>query len=404
MKKHMFSIPSLPLTAVLGLVLCTANASVLWDGDASHGTSVFGSLNIENQPGQVNVVTDSTYGKVFQFVCFNPTTAIKTRTEGSHMAGFDPVKGNTYYFGWRHKWGPLPVQCNKWQALEQIHVEGGNSSGAPVPYQLLSDGCDNNLHFTYQDASSTPHVFLMKPIPLNSWHTLVYHEKWSESESDGYVEVWWDGTMQTLANGSTRYPAAWCFPTTTSYWKWGVYRSGTGTTALGTEYAYLGQAKAGTTFADVALSSSTGSIDTSAIYQIQNEASGLVLNNQGSLTNGSKISQWSSANTSDNLRWHFSNSRTSSGYYEIISQKSGLDAVVQGASTAAGAGIVQWSFGSSGNDQWKANQNSDGSFTFVNLHSGLVLGDPAGSTSTSTQMDQETSNGGSNQKWKLIKQ
>src|SRR4051794_21256143 len=83
------------------LLFCTSmKATVLWDGDASHGTGVFGSLNIENQSGQVNVVTDSTFGKVFQFVCFNPTTAIKTRTEGSHMAGFDPVKGNTYYFGW----------------------------------------------------------------------------------------------------------------------------------------------------------------------------------------------------------------------------------------------------------------------------------------------------------------
>src|SRR6185369_15595630 len=65
-------------------------------------------------------------------------------------------------------------------------------------------------------------------------------------------------------------------------------------------------------------------LDTTAIYQLQNVASGLVLNNQGSLTNGSKITQWSSASTSDNLRWHFSNSRTASGYYEIVSQKSGL--------------------------------------------------------------------------------
>ena len=36
-------------------------------------------------------------------------------------------------------------------------------------------------------------------------------------------------------------------------------------------------------------------------------------------------------------------------------------------------------------------------------NSGLVLADPAGSTLTSTQMDQESSNGGDNQKWVLIK-
>jgi hypothetical protein len=144
-----------------------------------------------------------------------------------------------------------------------------------------------------------------------------------------------------------------------------------------------------------------GGIDTSAEYQLQNEASGLVLNNQGSLTNGSKITQWSSV-SSDNLRWKFIS--TSGGYYQINSVKSGKDAVVQSASTSSGAGIIQWSFGSSGDDQWKPVQNSDGSYTFYNLHSGLVLEDPASSKSTSTQMDQWGANGGANQKWQLITQ
>lgn len=139
----------------------------------------------------------------------------------------------------------------------------------------------------------------------------------------------------------------------------------------------------------------------SGIYQIQNEASGLVLNNQGRLTNNAPITQWK-VTTSSNLDWTFI--ATSNGYYQINSAKSGLDAVVQGASTANGAGIVQWSFGSSGDDQWQPQQNSDGSYTFVNLHSGLVLEDPGSSTNTSTQMDQWSSNGGSNQKWNLLKQ
>jgi hypothetical protein len=391
---------------LLGLSLtlyAPAKASVLWDGDASHGTGVFKSLNIENQPGEVNVVTDSTYGKVFQFICYDPTTNIKTRTEGSHMAGFQPTAGNTYYFGWRHKWGPLPTECGKWQVLEQIHTEG--ISGGPVPFGLHVDGCDANMHFQYQDASGTPHDFLVLPFPLNSWHTFVFYQKWSTSESDGFVEFWYDGTHKTLANGSYRYPAAWCVSgATDSYWKWGVYRSGSGS-KIGTAYAYLGQAKAGTTYADVdpgGNSGGGGGIDTSAIYQIQNEASSLVLNQQGSLTNGSKITQWSSASTSQNLQWKFI--ATDSGYYQINSVKSGRDAVVQSASTSSGAGIIQWSFGSAQNDQWKPTLNSDGSYTFVNRHSGLVLEDPGSSTSTSTQMDQWTSNGGANQKWQLLKQ
>ncbi|HXE42523.1 MAG TPA: RICIN domain-containing protein, partial [Candidatus Baltobacteraceae bacterium] len=60
--------------------------------------------------------------------------------------------------------------------------------------------------------------------------------------------------------------------------------------------------------------------------------------------------------------------------------------------------------GSSGDDQWLPQQNSDGSYTFYNLHSGLVLEDPGSSTNKTTQMDQWGSNGGSNQKWNLLKQ
>jgi hypothetical protein len=230
-----------------GVFVCgTAHASILWDGDANNGTGVFGVLNIENNPGQINVVTDSTYGKVFQMICFD-NGSTKVRTEGSHMAGFQPVAGGTYYFGWRHKWGPLPTLCGKWQVLEQIHLNG---STGPVPFGLHVDGCDTNMHWQYNDPSGTSHDFLVQPFPLNSWHSFVYHEKWSESETDGYVEVWYDGNMKTLTNGSTRYPAAWCFPGELSYWKWGVYRSGSGG-PIGTSYAYLWRPRAATTFAEV---------------------------------------------------------------------------------------------------------------------------------------------------------
>jgi hypothetical protein len=138
------------------------------------------------------------------------------------------------------------------------------------------------------------------------------------------------------------------------------------------------------------------------VYKLENEASGLVLNNQGSLTNGSAITQWTASTTSSNLEWTLI--PTSGGFYQINSYRSGKDAVVQGASLANGAGIVQWSFGSSGDDQWKPVLNSDGSYTFFNLNSGKVLDDPGSSTNKTTQMDQWTANGGSNQKWILLKQ
>ena len=237
----------LALAGTAGLLVVSTKASILWDGDASHGTGVFSSLNIENNPGTITVVTDSTYGKVFKMVCFD-NSGNKTRTEGSHMAGFQPVPGGTYYFGWRHKWGPLPTKCGKWQVLEQIHT---TASGGPVPFGLHVDGCDANMHWQYENHSGTAFDFLVRTFPLNSWHAFVYHEKWSTSETDGYVEVWYDGSMQTLTNGKTRYPASWCISGSNSYWKWGIYRSGSGG-VIGTATAYLYRPRAGTGYSDVA--------------------------------------------------------------------------------------------------------------------------------------------------------
>ena len=200
--------------------------------------------------------------------------------------------------------------------------------------------------------------------------------------SHGTVDVYFNGAYaETLTGGVTPI-----------YDKCGTYRLDSGNGPItatwdNVEFWYGGD--------------TNSSINLSGVYQLENEASGLVMNQQGSLTNGSPITQWASVNSS-NLDWTFI--PTSGGYYQINSCKSGKDAVVQGASTANGAGIVQWSFGSSGDDQWLPQLNGDGSYTFFNLHSGLVLEDPGSSKSDTTQMDQYTSNGGSNQKWVLLKQ
>jgi len=149
--------------------------------------------------------------------------------------------------------------------------------------------------------------------------------------------------------------------------------------------------------------SSQGGIDTSAIYQLQNKASGMALNvSGGSTANGAAVIQWPYGSGSANAQWRFIS--TDSGYYQINNVNSGLDAVVQSASTSAGAKIIQWSFGTSGDDQWLPQQNSDGTYTLVNRESGLALEDPGSSTSQGTQMDQWTVNGGTNQKWTLIKE
>jgi hypothetical protein len=118
-------------------------------------------------------------------------------------------------------------------------------------------------------------------------------------------------------------------------------------------------------------------------YNIQNVTSSKVLNNGGSITNGSPVSQWTLGG-SLNLQWTFV--PTANGYYQINSVKSGLDAVVSKAATTNGAPLIQWAFGSSGDDQWKP-VLTNGYWVFFNLNSGLVMNNP-GSTANGTQYSQ----------------
>jgi hypothetical protein len=137
-------------------------------------------------------------------------------------------------------------------------------------------------------------------------------------------------------------------------------------------------------------------------YKIQNVTSGLVLNQQGSLTNGSAITQWANV-SSPNLEFTFIHT-TNIGYYQINSVKSGLDVAVQGASTANGANLIQESFGSTGDDQWKPVQNSDGTLAFYNLNSGKVLNNSGGSLTNGTQYSQWTWENSPNEKFTLLPQ
>jgi hypothetical protein len=123
------------------------------------------------------------------------------------------------------------------------------------------------------------------------------------------------------------------------------------------------------------------SITPNTPYYLKNVTSGLVLNNQGSTTNGSAITQWNQVN-SQNLQFTFV--PVTNGYYQIQSVKSGLDVVAKGAATTNNTPIIQWSFGSSGDDQWKP-VFTNNIWVFVNLKSGLVLNNTGGSTNTSSQ-------------------
>jgi len=233
---------------MLASILCgQADSAVLWDGDASKGTGVFGSLQPVN--GTISVVTDPQYGKVFKIVCNDKGTP-KARSEVYRMRGITLSNTGTYYVGWRSKWGPLPTKAGKWQVRSQIHLSGPGAPGGPVPFGLSVPG-DGQMYFNAQDPQGRSSPMWSHSLPIGSWHSYVMRIQMGESLSSGSCEIWYDGVQQTLANGQKRIPCAMAHANATSYFKWGVYRSGRGG-PIGQSVHHLWRPRLGTTYADVA--------------------------------------------------------------------------------------------------------------------------------------------------------
>ena len=83
----------------------------------------------------------------------------------------------------------------------------------------------------------------------------------------------------------------------------------------------------------------------------------------------------------------------------LTNQNSGIAMDVAGASTAAGALVIQWPADGGTNQEWTLQQDGGNIFTVRNVNSGMCLDVPGSSVTEGVQLDQWTCNGGANQIW-----
>jgi hypothetical protein len=224
----------------------SARATLIWDGDASKGTSVFKVLNIEdsgkNNVGNpspngssVTVVTDSTYGKVWKF----DKAAGDLRCEAHGASGFTPVVGGNYYIGWRSKvtYTGTVNAFFQWKAYGSPMVQN---------FPLVLKTVNGPLQLHYYPPNSGDTVLWSHNISTNTWYSHVIHIYVSDVDGQGYVEYYFGTGIENLIPGGTRYYGK-TFDGSSVDPKWGVY----GATSTHVTN-YVGQLKIGTTYNDVA--------------------------------------------------------------------------------------------------------------------------------------------------------
>jgi len=238
-KKDLTSTPQAPLQANAlqnGSDPITV-ASVLWDGDANLGTGIFKTLNLENGAA-LAAVNNDTYGKIWRF--YKP--AGSNRCEVHAANGFQAAEGNEIYLGWRSQLA-MPANTTT-NALFQWKAYGSNmTQNFPIVIKTNSSGNITLWHFAPGQVGTQ---IWNKPLTLNAWNSFVLRLKVSRDATVGFIEFWYNGTKQTLSNGTQRYnartlDAEYCDP------KWGVY--GASSTEI---YNRVHALKIGSSYADVA--------------------------------------------------------------------------------------------------------------------------------------------------------
>jgi O-glycosyl hydrolase len=141
-------------------------------------------------------------------------------------------------------------------------------------------------------------------------------------------------------------------------------------------------------------------IDPYAYYELTNANSGLALGIAGaSTTAGAELVQAYNDGTTQEQWGLFG---TGGGYYKLVNRNSGLVAVVNGAVTTPGASIIQWVENTNPNQQWRLADAGDGSYRLINRNSGLVLDVSGGSTSAGAGIVQARGDDSPHQQWGLV--
>jgi chitinase len=132
----------------------------------------------------------------------------------------------------------------------------------------------------------------------------------------------------------------------------------------------------------------------SGYHQLVVQNSGLCVDVSGnSVSNNAVIDQWA-CKDSGQANQEFQFNPVSGGYGELQNENSGKDIVVQNASTATGADIIQYTQNGTTNGLWLPIQESDGTWQFRNENSGLCLDQTGDVTTEGVQFDQWTCKSG----------
>jgi hypothetical protein len=229
----------------LSVLVSSAQATLVWNGSASGGISIFKNTNIQTISGTyvgnpsangsyIRAINDSTYGSIWEF--FKASGDRRCEVKGGR--GWDPTNGNTFYMGWAFNLNNL-VNNN---CIFQWHGYGpGMTQDHPIVLKMI----DGNLALEHYAPGEVRTRLWARRIAANTWYKVYMRVRVSDSNTGGSISFWFEGAQQTLLNGSTSFTGR-TLDGTSSEPKWGVYGADNSNVRI-----RIRRLRAGTALADV---------------------------------------------------------------------------------------------------------------------------------------------------------
>jgi hypothetical protein len=179
--------------------------SLIWDGRPAGGRSQFAALDCA-KPGSLMIENDLRFGPTWVFDKPAGDDQCEAHGIAPNKTKYDFSDNSTYYFSW---WSKVSSAANndadfQWRSSGGGSSGGGGSgggSGAAQDYPFVISAHNGHAMVSLHQAIWTS----LDALTANTWHHYVVGIHTSETLTDGWIQLWYDGKPQTFANGSTRY-------------------------------------------------------------------------------------------------------------------------------------------------------------------------------------------------------
>ncbi len=142
----------------------------------------------------------------------------------------------------------------------------------------------------------------------------------------------------------------------------------------------------------------SGGIVSGQVYALSDVAAGRMLDvPSGQTANGTPLQVWDANGGAANQQWRAN--QNGDGSYTLTNIGSGRVLDEPGGQIGNGTRMELWDANGGANQHWQANRNGDGSYTLINVASGRALESPGGQTANGAPIQIWDSTGGANQHW-----